>query len=98
MAHEVQISPGTLLRQILGRDTVDVNSFHHQAIDDLGRGLVVSARSAADQVIEGVEMPDRHFVVGVQWHPEAFWDRPAGFTPLFEGLVAATAARAPLAR
>jgi putative glutamine amidotransferase len=98
VAHEVQISPGTLLRQILGRDTVDVNSFHHQAIDDLGRGLVVSARSAADQVIEGVEMPDRHFVVGVQWHPEAFWDRPAGFTPLFEGLVAATAARAPLAR
>ena len=98
VAHEVRIAPGTLLRQILGRDKVSVNSFHHQAVDDLGKGLLVSARSVEDQVIEGIEMPDRHFAVGVQWHPEAFWDRPQGFAPLFEALVTATAARAEATR
>jgi putative glutamine amidotransferase len=98
VAHEVKITPGTLLRQVLGRDMVSVNSFHHQAVEDLGRGLVVSARSIEDQVIEGIEMRDRHFVVGVQWHPEAFWDRPNGFGPLFEALVKATAVREEAAR
>jgi putative glutamine amidotransferase len=98
VAHEVRIAPGTLLRQVLGRETVSVNSFHHQAVDDLGKGLVVSARSVEDQVIEGIEMPGRHFVLGVQWHPEAFWDRAQGFAPLFEALVMATAARAEATR
>ena len=93
VAHEVAVVPGTLLRGILERDRVSVNSFHHQAVDDPGKGLVVSARSVKDGVIEGVEMPDRHFAIGVQWHPEAFWDQPQGFAPLFEALVAATAVR-----
>jgi putative glutamine amidotransferase len=98
VAHEVRIAPGTLLRQVLGRDKVSVNSFHHQAVETLGRGLVVSARAAGDEVIEGIEMPDRRFAIGVQWHPEAFWDRPQGFAPLFEALVVATAARAEATR
>ncbi len=89
-AHEVRILPGTKLRQILERETVSVNSFHHQAVDDLGKGLVISARSAKDDVVEGIEMPGRRFVVGVQWHPESFWGRPEGFAPLFEALTAAT--------
>jgi putative glutamine amidotransferase len=92
-AHEVVIEPGTRLFEILGQETVSVNSFHHQAVDDLGRGLRVSARSAGARVVEAVEMPDRHFVLGVQWHPEAYWDRPSGFRALFEALV--TAARQP---
>jgi putative glutamine amidotransferase len=66
-----------------------VNSFHHQAVDDLGKGVVVSARSAQDDVVEGIEMPGHRFMVGVQWHPESFWGRPAGFGPLFEALTAA---------
>jgi putative glutamine amidotransferase len=89
-AHEVRILPGTRLREILGRETVSVNSFHHQAVDDLGKGVVVSARSAQDDVVEGIEMPGHRFMVGVQWHPESFWGRPAGFGPLFEALTAAT--------
>jgi putative glutamine amidotransferase len=88
-AHPVQILEGTRLRDILKRGTVSVNSFHHQAIARVGSGLVVSAVSA-DQLVEAVEMPDRRFVLGVQWHPESFWNREDGFQPLFTALVCAS--------
>jgi putative glutamine amidotransferase len=90
MAHQVRILPRTRLREILERETIDVNSFHHQAVRDLGQGLVVSATSMADGVVEGIEVPGRRLAVGVQWHPEAFWDRPQDFQPLFEALVKAS--------
>jgi putative glutamine amidotransferase len=88
--HDVRILPATRLREILGTENVAVNSFHHQAVKQLGEGLVVSAQSP-DGVVEGIEMPRqaKRFVVGVQWHPESFWDHPPGFAPLFEALVAA---------
>jgi putative glutamine amidotransferase len=86
--HDVTILPGTLLRELLGRERLPVNSFHHQAVDRLGRGLVVSARSS-DDVIEGVEVPGRRFALGVQWHPESFWSRSDGFDGLFSALVEA---------
>jgi putative glutamine amidotransferase len=86
-AHDVLVLPGTKLRALLGRDRVAVNSFHHQAVKDLGRSLVVSARSAVDDVIEGIEAPDRRFALGVQWHPEGFWKQTESFHPLFEALV-----------
>ena len=87
---------GSRLRDILGQDELSVNSFHHQAVDRLGEGLVVSARCPEDGVIEGVEMPGRRFVVGVQWHPESFWNQPDSFQPLFDEHVEAcrVAARA----
>ncbi len=88
--HGVALQPGTRLRAILGQDQVQVNSFHHQAIDRLGDGLRVSAL-APDGLIEGVELPERRFALGVQWHPEAFWRRRDGFQPLFEALVRAGA-------
>jgi putative glutamine amidotransferase len=86
--HQVTVVPGTRLRAILGTDTVAVNSFHHQSVRDPGRGVVVSARSE-DGVVEGIEMPEQPFVVGVQWHPEAFWDHGRTFQPLFEALAGA---------
>lgn len=89
-AHEVRILPRTRLREILGTETIDVNSFHHQAVRELGQGLVVSATSTADEVIEGIEAPGRRLALGVQWHPEAFWDRPRHFQSLFEALVKAS--------
>jgi putative glutamine amidotransferase len=85
----VRILPGTRLREILGRETVAVNSIHHQAIRTPGEGLVVTAYSVGDDVIEAVEVPARRFVLGVQWHPEAFWDQPETFQPLFAALVKA---------
>jgi putative glutamine amidotransferase len=85
-AHEVLVLPGTRLREILGSERVAVNSFHHQAVKDLGQGLVLAAQAVDDGVVEGIEMPDRRFVLGVQWHPEAFWDH-APHDPLFAALV-----------
>jgi putative glutamine amidotransferase len=90
LAHDVRILPGTRLREILGRDKVAVNSFHHQSIRTPGAGLVVSAHAVGDDVIEGVELPGRRLVLGVQWHPEAFWDQPQTFQPLFRALVDAS--------
>lgn len=89
-AHEVRILPGTRLREILGRERVAVNSFHHQSVNTPGKGVVVSAYSVKDEVVEGIELPGRRFALGVQWHPEAFWDRSPGFQPLFAALVEAS--------
>ncbi len=69
-AHEVAIDPQSLLGKIAGAERWRVNSRHHQAVDRLGAGLRISAVDAEDQTIEGVERPDRTFVVAVQWHPE----------------------------
>jgi putative glutamine amidotransferase len=92
-AHDVRICSGTRLREILGKETISVNSFHHQAIARLGQGLLVSARTSDERIVEGIEAPGQRFALGVQWHPEAFWDRGDGFQALFEALVR-TATRA----
>ncbi|MEU1946962.1 gamma-glutamyl-gamma-aminobutyrate hydrolase family protein [Streptomyces sp. NPDC020125] len=69
--HEVKPVPDTLLAEILP-DPVSVPTFHHQAVAQLGEGLVPSAHSADDGTVEAVELPDvEGFVLGVQWHPEA---------------------------
>jgi gamma-glutamyl-gamma-aminobutyrate hydrolase PuuD len=82
-AISVTTEPGSAVHRILGPD-VPALCCHHQAIDRLGDGLVVTARSG-DGVIEAVELPGHRFAVGVQWHPE----EPADLR-LFEALVEAT--------
>jgi len=69
--HEVRIEKGTLLHDILGAETLQANSSHHQSVDRVAGGLRVSAR-AADGVVEAVEWIDRRrpFMLAVQWHPE----------------------------
>lgn len=67
--HEVSVTPGTKLHEILGADTCFVNSMHHQAVDSVGEGLTVSALSA-EGIVEGLEKQDHPFFLGVQWHPE----------------------------
>jgi putative glutamine amidotransferase len=75
-AHDVRVEPKTLLADALHREgTTHVNSFHHQAAHKLGRGLRPVAW-APDGVVEAIELPERDFVVGVQWHAEALVDRP----------------------
>ena len=69
-----------------------VNSRHHQSVDDVAPGFVVSA-TAPDGVVEAIERR-RAFCLGVQWHPENFW-RTGEFSPLFDSFIAA--ARAPTA-
>jgi putative glutamine amidotransferase len=88
-SHVVEVVGASRLGEVLGEGAVSVNSFHHQAIDELGAGLVVSARCPKDGLVEGVEMPGRAFVLGVQWHPESFWNERASFHALFDAHVAA---------
>jgi putative glutamine amidotransferase len=92
--HSVHVDPGTLLAQLVGTRPLRVNSFHHQAVDVLGRGLRTVAR-AADGTIEAVEAPGPRFVLGVQWHAEGLVGQPR-HRALFEALVAAAAAPAAL--
>jgi len=68
--HQVSIEPGTLLAQIAGTNTWQVNSRHHQAVKKLARNLRVSAVDAQDGTIEAIEHPGKRFVLAVQWHPE----------------------------
>ena len=65
-AHGVSIAAGSRLDGILG---TAVNSRHHQCVARLADGLLVVGR-APDDVVEAVELPEKRFVVGVQWHPE----------------------------
>jgi len=88
MVHGLDVEPDSLLARTMGATHVKVNSLHHQAIRDLGRGLRPVACSD-DGLIEGVEMPDRRFVVGIQCHPEELARRERWAARLFEGLVAA---------
>jgi putative glutamine amidotransferase len=96
IAHDIRITNGSRLYAALGA-AVDnscacrVNSRHHQSVGTLGRDMVASA-TAADGVIEGIEVPYRSFCVGVQWHPENFW-RTGEFKPLFDAFVAAARER-----
>ncbi|MCM3744763.1 gamma-glutamyl-gamma-aminobutyrate hydrolase family protein [Sporosarcina luteola] len=69
-SHTVHIVKGTILESIAASDKIMVNSFHHQALKDVPSPLVVSGR-ASDGIVEAVESTVHHFVVGVQWHPEA---------------------------
>src|SRR5215475_5587554 len=87
--HKVKVAPGSRLAETLGRDELEVNSMHHQAIRRLGRGLVAVAW-APDQVVEGAELDDpTRFVLGVQWHPEELVGHSEPARRLFAALVAA---------
>jgi putative glutamine amidotransferase len=85
--HRVKVEDGTRLARVLGTAEVEVNSFHHQALARLGRGLRAVAW-APDGVVEGVETSDAGpFVVGVQWHPEDLVGHDAAARNLFRALV-----------
>jgi putative glutamine amidotransferase len=87
-AHDVDVKPRTKLAKSLHlAGACHVNSFHHQAAHRLGQGLRPVAW-APDGVVEGIELPDRDFAVGVQWHAEAMVDRPEQLA-LFQAFVEA---------
>ena len=87
--HRIETAPHSRVRATLGGPSLEVNSFHHQAVHTLGKGLVATAW-AEDGTIEAIENPDDRLVIGVQWHAEGM--RAHG--PLFELLIAAAAAGA----
>ena len=82
----VRVTPGTLLHRICGADEIAVNSTHHQAVKAVGDGVAINAL-APDGVIEGIEVAERRFCLGVQWHPE--YSISAGDERIFDAFVAA---------
>ncbi len=86
--NEVQVHPGSRIAAVIGEGSHAVQSYHHQAIDEVGSGLRVTAQSA-DGIVQAVELEDVPFGVGVQWHPE---EDAADDARLFEGLVGAASA------
>ncbi|MFN2611737.1 MAG: gamma-glutamyl-gamma-aminobutyrate hydrolase family protein [Solirubrobacterales bacterium] len=90
VTHEIEIEASSLLGQVIGGEQAAVNSFHHQAAEQLGAGLVPVAW-APDGILEGLEDPERPFLVGVQWHAECLVDRPEQLA-LFRAFVEASAA------
>lgn len=71
--HDIDLVAGSALAALYpGRPRATVNSIHHQAVKDVGDGLVVEARSSDDGVVEALRLEGGGYVVGVQWHPEFF--------------------------
>ncbi len=68
--HDVLLSEGSLAAAAAGEARHPTKSHHHQGVDRLGEGLTVSGVSVLDDLTEAIELPDRRFVLGVQWHPE----------------------------
>ncbi len=87
--HEVSVSAGSLLHDIVGRDIIGVNSYHHQGVKRVGAGLSVSA-VASDGLVEALENSRKTFMLGVQWHPEFMPDEPEQKW-IFESFVKAAA-------
>jgi putative glutamine amidotransferase len=85
--HEVALVPGSLAAAVAGETVHSTLSHHHQAVGELGAGLVVTG-TADDGVIEAIEDPRLGYCLGVQWHPEADGD-----SPIIATLVAAAAQR-----
>lgn len=67
--HRVMLKKDTLLYQILEKEQIGVNSYHHQAIKTLSPYFEAMAFSE-DGLIEGIYMPSKRFILGIQWHPE----------------------------
>ncbi len=81
--HSLRFEPGSLLEKMFpGRQSALINSIHHQAVRELGAGLVVEGRGEGDEIIEAIRWDGPSFVYGMQWHPE--------FLPGREGLLDCT--------
>lgn len=83
--HSIRIDKNTKLYEIFETENLNVNSFHHQAVRDLAKEFIVSAK-AEDGVIEAIEHKEHPFMIGVQFHPEYMY-RIHPFSKLFKSFV-----------
>jgi len=90
LAHSVTTKEGSIIANIMGKESFMVNSIHHQAVRKLGKDLVASAVSP-DGIIEAIELPSHPFTIGVEWHPEELKDESS--QELFKRFIEATKER-----
>jgi putative glutamine amidotransferase len=83
--HPVIIQERSKLFNIIQKKKIMVNTSHHQMVKKVGSGLVVTARSEKDGVIEAIESKDAHLLLGVQWHPELMKDKSS--KAMFDALI-----------
>ncbi|MDY0235576.1 MAG: gamma-glutamyl-gamma-aminobutyrate hydrolase family protein [Gudongella sp.] len=85
-SHEVSINKNSKIYSIFNKETLFVNSFHHQAINTLSPNFIASMHSI-DGLVEAIEIPGDRFVVGVQWHPEMMVDKYPLYLNLFKSFI-----------
>ncbi|VAX21519.1 Glutamine amidotransferase, class I [hydrothermal vent metagenome] len=86
-SHEVKITGDSILRRIVGKDKIKVNSTHHQSVKKVGKGLKVCA-TAPDGIIEAIERSDDgSFLLGAQWHPEQIYESDKASRRLFRQFI-----------
>jgi putative glutamine amidotransferase len=90
--HDVELTPRSRLAELMGGTRVEVNSYHHQALDELGRG-VRAVGHADDGTVEAVQVDVEGLAIGVQWHAELLVERPEQMA-LFDILARAAESRA----
>lgn len=90
LTHAVTVAEGSRMERVLGKRQVSVNSLHHQAIKDPGRGIRISGW-AEDGIAELMEMPEKRFVLGIQGHPEELYGDVSVFARFFKAFVRACA-------
>lgn len=88
LAHEVELKADSRLHTIFGTVQLAVNSLHHQAVENVAPPLIATAY-AEDGIIEGIEAPNAHFFLGVQWHPEGLVHHVPAMRALFEQFIEA---------
>ncbi len=80
--HSIDIEEGTIMREIYGKEIINVNSEHHQAVKALGKDLKITSR-AKDGIVESVESTGEGFILAVQYHPEALAEKYDSHQELF---------------
>jgi putative glutamine amidotransferase len=75
IVHDVTLTTGTHLRDIIGSSTLQVNSMHHQGCNRMAPDVLVAAQ-APDDLVESFQVKNQDFALGIQWHPEALPDVP----------------------
>jgi putative glutamine amidotransferase len=88
LSHRIYIEAGSLMEHTLGTREVWANSLHHQAVKRPGKGVYTSGH-AEDGVVEVLEVPEQHFMVGVQCHPEELYQDHPAWARLFSAFVEA---------
>lgn len=84
--HNCIVTPGSPLQTLTDKDTIEVNSHHHQSVKDVAPGFAIMGR-CEDGIIEAIYAPGKKFVWGVQWHPERIWDIEESSAQLFRAFI-----------
>lgn len=88
VSHAVAVAPQSLLKRIVEKGKLMVNSSHHQSVKTVAPTLIASA-IAPDGIIEAIESPSHRFLLAIQWHPEFLFERHESHRRLFEALLRA---------